>query len=152
MDTWVAQSMHGYPRADVEEFLESAAAEKARLEGEIADANARIARARSAIGSHRVMVAMLLKAQQELSEIRRTAEDEAERILARAELEAQAIEGGGAVQLGGTSSVEGWRDPSPRQPPMLDLATEQRDAGADEFFDYLRGALIDEQPLGPVPE
>jgi cell division septum initiation protein DivIVA len=164
MDASISQSLHGYPRADVEEFLAGAAAEKVRLEAEIADANARIARARSAVGSHRVMVTMLMEAQQELGEVRRTAELEAERILAEAELEAQAIERGarsGAIPADSAISAPSPRIDEIRFAPsapsdatsMIDLgAGYDPDPSSDEFFDFLRGALTDEQPLGPAPE
>ena len=35
--------------------------------------------------------------------------------------------------------------------PDLVLIGES-DPASDEFFDFLRGALTDEQPLGPAPE
>lgn len=164
MEGTVSKSVHGYPRAEVEDFLAAASVERVRLEAEIADADSRTARARSAVGSHRVMVAMLLEAQQELTEIRRAAELEAERILADAERRAQEIEDRAPAAGAPTASP----DPAPvvttpltppatvatatppASGPLIDLS-----AGADggeDYFDFLRGALTDEAPLGPAPE
>jgi ABC-type transporter Mla subunit MlaD len=141
MNTPLPQPIHGYPRADVDEFLRAAAAERVRLEAEIADANARIAHARSAVGTHRVMVAMLLEAQRQLSELRRDAEIQAERIIAEAEIEAQAIERG---VRGSAASRPTFAEPS------IDLTRpDLRTEDPAEFFDFLRGALADDRPLGP---
>jgi hypothetical protein len=171
MEGTVSNSVHGYPRAEVEAFLAAASAERVRLEAEIADAESRTARARSAVGSHRVMVAMLLDAQQELSEMRRGAELEAERILADAEREAQEIERAAArgysvadamrevssgfeVPGAATTSVDApvavATAASPVAGPLIDLSAVS-DSG-DGYFDFLRGALTDERPLGPGPE
>ena len=138
-----SEPIHGYPRGDVEEFLSAAAAERVRLEAEIAEAHARIAQARSAVGTHRVMVTMLLDAQRELSEIRRRAEAEAERMIAEAEIEAQAIERGRWSAFDVPTSV------SMPSEPTIDLVGHADAQGSDQFFDYLRGALADDQPLGP---
>jgi hypothetical protein len=144
MNPHLPQPIHGYPRADVDEFLRSAAAERIRLEAEIADANARIAHARSAVGTHRVMVAMLLETQRQLSEMRRDAEVQAERIIAEAEIEAQAIERGPGSPNGGSASTPGFAEPT------IDLTRSAPSSEEpDEFFEFLRGALADDQPLGP---
>jgi len=163
----------------VEEFLAAAGAERVRLEAEIADANGRSARARAAVGSHRVMVAMLLEAQQELGEMRREAEVEAEQILADAERRAQEIERGTVAQAAPVTemafaatarSADGpavapsatgrFAPPATFVPgehgasgPLIDLAGERTEgAGDDDYFDFLRGALTDDRPLGPAPE
>ena len=99
------------------------------------------------------MVQMLLESQQELSRIRRDAEAEAEAIVARAELDAQAI-------------LSGQPTATPQTPTPVPTPMDATDAtaapfsvqpdgpldGNDEFFTFLRGALADEQPLGPAPE
>jgi len=167
MNAPLPQPVHGFPRAEVDAFLAAAASERVRLEAEIADANARIARARSAVGTHRVMVAMLLEAQRELTEIRRNAEVEAERILGAAELEAQSIERGApSVSTSATAPAAGSAagsaaaptfaaapsSPSRSPEPTIDLAAAANNGKDDEFFDFLRGALTDDQPLGPASE
>jgi hypothetical protein len=151
MSTPFSEPIHGYPRAQVEEFLSAAAAERVRLESEIADANARIARARAAVGTHRVMVAMLLETQRELSETRRRAEQEAERILADAEIEARAIERGvPSIDLSEPPAPVSATIP-PTATPSVPLAGHVRNDD-DNYFEFLRGALADDQPLGPRPE
>jgi hypothetical protein len=172
-------AIHGYSRAEVDDFLEAAAVERARLEVEIADARARAGRARSAIGMHRVMVSMLLETQRELTELRLDAEARAEQIVAEAEREAN--------EMLAASGASGWThdepftlDPQAPITSMIDLVgVAEQDGGVlqangveqngrashpsvdpsagaepepDEYFDFLRGALADDSPLGPKPE
>ncbi len=151
----------GYPRAEVDEFLAAAAQERTRLEAVISDAETRVSRARSAIGAHQVMVQMLLESQQELSRIRRDAEAEAEAIVARAELDAQSILSGQpttnpptpvGVPIAATAATSST--PTAYE-PIAPIGLQQPTGSAeenDEFFTFLRGALADEQPLGPAPE
>lgn len=81
---------HGYSRQAVDEFIAAAAIEAERLEVLIADAAERTRRARAAIGTHRVMVAMVVETQLRLDELRRDAELESAAILERADREAEA--------------------------------------------------------------
>jgi hypothetical protein len=172
----VGTAVHGYSRAEVDEFLQAAAAERSRLESEIADARSRIGRARSAIGMHRVMVAMLLETQRELTEMRARADAEAEAILAQAERDAAMILAGSAAAAPGaiasaptavanSASTPIMSTPGPAPVHEIDLGGADRasagaapgapgegEAGGDEYFDFLRGALADESPLGPGTE
>jgi hypothetical protein len=161
----LGQAIHGYSRAEVDDFLQAAAAERARLEREIVDSRGRIGRARSAIGMHRVMVSMLLETQRELTELRQDAEARAEQIVTAAEHEAAAI-------LGGTPPPTFATAPDTTTPRVIDLGAGEHNgapqplgayrsangdaptgsSGQDEYFDFLRGALADESPLGPGPE
>jgi regulator of protease activity HflC (stomatin/prohibitin superfamily) len=157
------QPMHGYERAAVDDFLAAAATERARLEATIADANGRAARARAAIGMHRVMVAMLLETQGELTLRRREAEQQAAEIIAAAEAQAQEIERSAGVVPS-----------APTADPIIDIRRaelydgssfdkismrigagldgEPDDRESEKFFEFLRGALVDDEPLGPRPE
>jgi hypothetical protein len=188
-----AGTLTAYPRAAVEDFLASAAGERARLEASILDAESRIRRARAAIGMHRVMASMLLQTQIELGEMRSCAETEAEGLLASAEEEAREIvaramqeQGIDAMSLLVTPRSTWLRDSGDRStgmpgPPSNglgvdahidltraetddpDAATEYlagprwgnhggltEDDRGDSFFAYLRGALVDNEPLGPA--
>jgi hypothetical protein len=160
-----ADPIRGYERSQVEEFFAAAAVERAKLEAEIADCNERINRARSAAGMHRVMVAMLLDAQRELSELRRNAESEARSILADAEREAAAILASSGdpsprpgFAAGTVESSEAAIDlatfESPASIPSVRLdGSSSNDASAsDEYFHYLRGALADDDPLSAPAE
>jgi DivIVA protein len=174
----LGQPVRGYSRAEVDDFLAAAARERARLEAEIADANRRIRDARTAIGMHRVMVSMVLDAQRELSEMRRAAELEAERILSAAETDAQRMlaEARNEPAAYATHDSSAYSSPEPAPyatpEPVIDLAAidtpvdvhagngavvhpseaPARDAGDDQFFEFLRGALADNEPLGPPTE
>ena len=174
-------AIHGYSRAEVDDFLKAAAVERARLEAEIADARARAGRARSAIGMHRVMVSMLLETQRELTELRLDAEARAEQIVADAEREAGAIGAGtgmstwmrdepftidtqapatslidlGVEQAVGVPHANGVEQNGRAHHPSADPsagADPAADAERDEYFDFLRAALADDSPLGPNPE
>jgi cell division septum initiation protein DivIVA len=81
----LGQATNGYPRAEVEKFLDDVARERARLEAEIEDSTRRIKRAEATVSTHRVMVTMLMQTQRELAQIRRDGEREADRILQEAE-------------------------------------------------------------------
>jgi cell division septum initiation protein DivIVA len=152
-------AIQGYSRAEVDEFLSAAASERQRLEREIADARGRIARARAALGMHRVMVAMMLETQRELGELRQNAERSAAAIVAAAERERS--------PLGASMTSFGVPEPAPTQIIDLDAVDHSvswADVGGaapasgngsdsgDEYFDFLRGALADESPLGPISE
>jgi hypothetical protein len=157
-------AIHGYSRAEVDEFLAAAAIERERLEREIADARARISRARSALGMHRVMVAMMLETQRELSELRMSAERRAAEIVADAERE-QARLGSRPSSVADPSSVatpamidleraehvDSWATfgaPTPDAPTGASTASQH----GEDYFDFLRGALADDSPLGPIAE
>jgi len=166
-DAALGQPTNGYPRAEVEKFLHDVARERARLEAEIEDSTRRIKRAEAAVGTHRVMVTMLMQTQRELAQIRKAGEAEADRILQEAESQARAIERGA-----GPLATAPKMNPGAPEPVGIDL-TDFPTAGAttgsaawstngdasvtnatnsDEFFAFLRGALLDDQPLGPGAE
>jgi hypothetical protein len=159
----LASPVRGYPRPAVDEFVASAAHEQAALETAIADAQERTRRARAAIGTHRVMVAMLLEAQRHLDEIRAAAETEATDIIARAEREAEAIISAARPPILDLSGAES-RERAVSQPitsstsSMSDpwspgfAAPSEPGAESSEYFDFLRGALVDDEPLGPRGE
>jgi hypothetical protein len=198
-------AVRGYSRATVDEFVAAADAERVRLKAAIAEAKERQAKSRSVIGMHRVMLAMLLEAQEELHSRRRDAEAAAEEVLRRADAEAEAILA--AVHSTPTYVAEPQFVPSNMTPPVpeaviaaelavalptdtpvepiaahgdalvIDLQQEHRREGevptrngvaaarqpvfttaassrtaqgsSEEFFMFLRGALSDEEPLGP---
>jgi hypothetical protein len=142
--------VRAYSRSAIDEFLTAAAAERARLEAAIAEDEERTRCARAALGTHRVMVAMLIEAQRELDEIRTRAEAEAATILAGA--------GRPAVLLDLTQPEPGPVDPASPPlaavppAPVMTTASPATDAGTTDYFDFLRGALVDDEPLGPRPE
>jgi hypothetical protein len=126
----------------------------------IADDEERTRRARAAMGTHRVMVAMLLTAQRELDEVRARAEREAAAILADAQRPVHVLD----------LTRPEPPAPSTTSPPVADVwpatVTETRmptpvasnpvpavhEGESNEYFDFLRGALDDHEPLGPRPE
>jgi hypothetical protein len=131
----------GYSRAELDEFLGEAASERARLEAAIVADEERARRARSALGAHRVMVAMLLSAQRELDDIRIRAEREAAAIL------------GGADRPAPMLDLTRIESPEPMgEPPCAGVSTVPVDGESNDYFDFLRGALDDDAPLGPRPE
>jgi hypothetical protein len=158
----------GYDRAAVEDFLRAAAEERERLQREIDSSNMRLARARTALGTHRVMVAMLLETQRELSTMRRDAEREAADIIGAAEREARARENSSEptssappIDLRATSfappesvsssAEDVWSSTSPSYAGREPLSSGG--VGEDtDYFEFLRGALHDEEPLGPRAE
>jgi hypothetical protein len=154
----------GYDRAAVDAFLTAAGEERQKLEDEIKQSNLRLARARTALGTHRVMVAMLLETQRELSTIRRDAERQAAEIIATAEREVREASGAnlGASNPGPAAESIDLRASTmppmvaPSAPTMTGTPTgDDLFAPAphdDEFFEYLRGALSDDEPLGPRTE
>ena len=164
-----ATPIHGYARSEVDDFLNAAAQERARLEATIADANTRAGRARSALGTHRVMVAMLLETQRELGQLRIDAETQAEMIIAEAEREvalARAerrdpqeidLSSFAVTQSPTMADATGAGSPffaapaSPVGEPRMGTTTNAAEDGNDEYFAFLRGALDDDQPLGPSP-
>src|SRR5262249_36684182 len=126
--------------------------ERSRLEADIADSTERINQARSAIGLHRVMVAMLLESQRELTDMREQAEQRAKEIIAEAEREAAAIAAGTAPAPGPpTSPPSGFAGAAAPAAPEIHLPGRAGDDG-DHYFRYLSGALADDAPLGPAPE
>jgi cell division septum initiation protein DivIVA len=161
-------AIHGYSRAEVDEFLAAAAVERERLERDIADARERVSRARSALGMHRVMVAMMLETQRELGELRLHAERRAAEIVAEAEREAEAeaaalrhfdatttepppAPAAPVIDLDTAEHVDSWASwsaPSMEATPGSGSAARQ----GEDYFDFLRGALADDSPLGPISE
>jgi hypothetical protein len=175
-------SARAYSRAEVDDFLAAAAAERIRLEAEIAEATERISRARAAIGMHRVMVSMLFETQREVSALRREADAQARQIVADAEREVAAMVRASSpltAQTGSTFAADASRIPpsppaadghtidlqlaephgngaQPVAPPAAEplLASTSSFAESptsdDEYFDFLRGALAeDDGPFGP---
>jgi hypothetical protein len=140
MDHHVAEGFHGYSRTELDAFLLSVEDERARLEAAIAEDEVRTRAARAALGTHRVMVSMLLQAQREIDEIRARAEAEAAVVLL-------ASSSPSAPVLDITRLEHGV--PSPMFSTRLSPATNDDNT---EYFDFLRGALVDDAPLGPRPE
>jgi hypothetical protein len=151
-------SVSGYSRLAVVEFAAAAESEAERMRAEIDAAERRAARARAAIGTHRVMVAMLFTVQHRLDEIRSEAETQAAAILEQAERGADEIlartgpvldlrEPMDAVpNVGGTSASHG--DLPIARALAHDEASTAED-GSSDYFAFLRGALDDREPLGP---
>jgi regulator of protease activity HflC (stomatin/prohibitin superfamily) len=119
---------------------------------------------------HRVMVAMLLETQRELTELRARADADADAILAQAERDSAMILAG-TTPTPGPSAVAasdakpiaavpaslpeidlGGADPAPANGSTAIDESAAQEAGGDEYFDFLRGALADESPLGPGTE
>jgi hypothetical protein len=178
----------GYPRAMLDDFMAAADVERLRLEAAIVDAEQRGDEARVAIGSHEVMVSMLVDAHREISLIELDAHQRAAAILEAADREAREILRSAHGDLARTPAEVRASEPAiPTTPvvhPMtrlidgpidlteletLDAGPErllkspvyangngngEHDAapGSDRYFDFLRGALVDDEPLGPRPE
>ena len=154
----------GYARELVEDFRVAARAERAKLQAKIAYEESRARRARATVGVYRVMVGMLLETQRELAELRGAAETTAAETGRAAEEKAQVLLH--AAHEGSHADFDQRGDQ--RWAPtgsdsVLDLAGLERDEQKsaqpteaappdDQFFAYLRGALADEQPLGPRSE
>lgn len=147
-----------YSRPALDQYLTDARAERAGLQETIADASERLARANSAIGLHQTMMEMLLESQRDVREIRRAAEAESAQVIAEAERVAEQILRRVATQGNGNHSQSGSGviDPircSPAVPPPSNgrsVHLDGRNGGPDdEFFSYLRGALTEDEPLGP---
>jgi hypothetical protein len=152
----------GYSRAELDEFLAEASSERVRLEAAIAAEAERTRRARSALGTHRVMVAMLLSAQRELDDIRARAEREAALILAGPERTVPVLDltrsersesSDRSGQAAAVSSPNPITEPSVVAPASPEVAAPVApDDESNDYFDFLRGALDDDAPLGPRPE
>jgi regulator of protease activity HflC (stomatin/prohibitin superfamily) len=173
------QRVRGYGRTTVDDFLIAADAERRRLERVIADSRAREQEARAAISAHQVMLTMLLDTYHDLDERRRQAEKEAAALLEAADRDAREIlieargsrygsiewsglppqteverEGTNVIDLSQAEAVDGV-PPAVAGSPVF--AAAARANGHDEqassgYFDFLRGALDDDQPLGPRAE
>jgi len=165
-----AGPVYAYPRDAVDGFVAEAEVERRRLVARIAEAYERTRRARAHVGMQRVMVSMLLETQRELAEQRAAAEREAAAILAAAEQQAQEIVERARMHAPPPSPARPTPKPDTGPAPewistrfddqtgMIDLPWEEsaysRTTPADpettdNFFSYLRGALLDEEPLGP---
>jgi hypothetical protein len=151
----VGTAISGFDRTEVDQFLEAAQSERRRLEAEIAEAETRISRARSAIGMHRVMASMLLESQREFAELRQLAETEARQIAIAAERKVatmletagEDIQDHGFIDLTFPKSFgQASGSPTSSAPPSVIADAD------DEYFDFLRGALADDGPLGPGAE
>jgi hypothetical protein len=148
--------VHGYSRETVDEFVTAAATEEASLEAVIEEAEARTRKARAAIGTHRVMVAMLLETQHQLDDIRTAAESEAASIMAQAEREADELGSSAPARVLDLTSAEVAPPPEYRPgPPAAPAATDgwsHEGSEGSEYFEFLRGALVDDEPIGPRGE
>jgi len=169
----------GYPRSTFEEFVAAAEAERFRLHEEIASADRRAEDARAAASAYDVMLSVLVEAHGELTTRLADATRTAEQILEAARREARAIvqaERDDAEpadpsvapgdERGGLSDVDAHDvDAHDIDLPMIEILEPERDrvaapvfvggngrasdVDADPYFDFLRGALADEEPLGP---
>ena len=152
-----------YSRAALDGFLDSATQERARLETVIADANARLARANSAVGLHQTMLEMLLESQREIRAIRQNAEAEAAEIIARGDAEAEAAlrvaparSTNGAGSANGSGSTNGSGSPNGAAPSASERPADPSGVpGVDspedaDFFAYLKGALDGRDERGPL--
>jgi hypothetical protein len=169
-----SEALRAYPRGAVDEFVAAAQAERTRLEAIISDAEARLRRARATIGMHRVMVGMVIETQREINEMRSDAERRAATILADATdqtsriLETARADSGAAEWLAGnghrfvppatdmTAATIDLRDPDGLEVAGLGQRWSGRsgrlaegDQDTSVYFNFLRGALNDDQPLGP---
>jgi hypothetical protein len=145
MDRSGATGYHGYSRAELDDYLSSVAQERARLEATITEHEERTRAARAALGTHRVMVAMILQSQREIDEIRARAEAEAAVIMASSSTPPARV-----LDITRLEQVEPPVAPRPAAPPSPMLRPDGDDSA--EYFDFLRGALVDDAPLGPRPE
>ncbi len=156
----------GYARSAVDSFRAAADAERARLLEVLDDARRRLERAQAADHTQRLMLEMLMDAERELGAARRAAEAEAARIVAAAQATAgrasadarenqvpeplfvDAIDLAAAEQVdASTNGAHDHHEPTRR----VRAADFDGDGGeSDEYFRYLRGALVDDAPLGPV--
>ena len=164
----------------VDEFLSAADAERRRLQQVIADSTSREREARAAMSAHQVMLTMLLDTYHDLDERRRQAERDAAAVLEEADRDAREIlieaRGSAGLPARAGSPIAGPFDTGREQTSVIDLsepkpfdrvspavagspvfAAAARANGHDEhassgYFDFLRGALEDDQPLGPSPE
>jgi cell division septum initiation protein DivIVA len=147
--------VRGYSRAAVDGFLAALDEERARVLQRIAESTERLERARGATGMQRAMLAMLLDTQ-DVAERRRAAEEEAARILADADAEAEAILAGALAPADTTVldlvSAERTPDPAPERALAVAPLAATTAAADDAYFAFLRGALTDEAPLGVRPE
>lgn len=160
-----------YSRTAVDAYLAAADDERRRLEATIADAQARLARAASAIGLQQTVVEMMLDVQREVADIRRSAEIASAGILVPTvrDSDAGATTGAaGAVvtdpAVPGVPSapeVEGAAAPTavsaddgarPAPPTFVDSLGAHPRAERDDvaFFKLLKDELDREEPLGPT--
>jgi hypothetical protein len=169
----------GYPRAVVDDFVAALEAERTRLTNLIQDAEQRGASARLAVSNHEVMLTMLVDGQAEMLEREQRAQREATEILATADREAQSLlaraqgsplDGDEAkdddvvidlAASGEAENAEGvprWDmslNGSERSSNYADAAFAHANGNGanppdgDQYFDFLRGALADNDPLGP---
>jgi hypothetical protein len=158
----------------VDEFIRASEAEKQRLAAAIADDEDRSRRARAAIGMHNMMVSMLIETQRELEELRRDAERSAAEIISAASDPGQVVPGSfdmspplrpqmavrppGSYNIDLVAEARADRvDGSACASPLGPADTRGGDASGDlgtgaesnDYFAFLRGALTDEEPLGP---
>ena len=138
-----------YARPAVEEFLAAAAGERRRLEALVAEGRERIERVQAASRVQETMVAMLLETEHAVRQVRSAAEREAAMIIAAADAESVAILG--LRRDGSAPGKVVLPEAAVESEPMIDLVADSDIRSAD-FLEFLRGALVDDQPLGPRPE
>jgi hypothetical protein len=98
------------------------------------------------------MVAMLLQAHREIEEIRNRAELEAAALLAGSVREAPRSPWGEPPSEGpDTVLIDLTEQPASVTPLSVPspVPHDQPHMGTPEYFDFLRGALVDDEPLGP---
>jgi hypothetical protein len=154
-----------YPRRALEQYLADAAGAVARLRADLAEAERRRVGAEGAIAAasegHRLLGAMMVSAQQDLTARRSHAADAAASLLADAEAEAARIVAAARAQA--TALVGGLPpaldDPAPDEPTGVGWLPRSRRSGSgfdwhddregdDGFFTRLRDELHADGSLG----
>ena len=155
-DAPAAEMMQGYSRAAVDDFLAAAAAERSRLEIEIADARGRLGRAHVALGMHQTMLAMLTDTGRELEDLRRRTERQAAEAIANDEIRNRPSMPAPPFAFDLTAAERAEHAASVVETPSTTEGSpygEHASGGDDDaYFGFLRGALADDKPLGPRPE
>jgi len=156
MERQQPEAFRGYSRGAVDQFLAAASEEIVRLETAIAEAKERTRRARESVGAHRVMVAMLLQTQERVVEMRRRAEADAAGILERASSDRRSVVDHGLVIDLATADDEVDPVVAVRMQQFAGAQVAEPQPGGAEpndessgYFEYLRGALANHEPLGP---
>ena len=157
--------VQGYPRAAIDDFLAAAARERRRLRDELAAASARVERANLALGMHRTMIAMLIDTGRDLQDLRHRTEVMAAQqfspdTVSAATGVAPSVPSTVSVPFGvpesiapesmAPESISSAPSPLSRRPRLPRRNRFREDD--EEYFGFLRGALSDDEPLGPRPE
>ena len=154
--------VQGYSREAVDEFLVAADAERARLQQEIAEVNTRLEQVQVALGSQRAMIGMLTSAGRELQELRQRTELEAASRYFDSSRTPAAASAPTTRALDDHHHATAAPD-APEAPSVISLVEPRAGVPApavasptatddEEYFGFLRGALLDDEPLGPRPD